>query len=196
MTILDRLSTKYRTELDQIEMLVRRTKEGDKEAFDEIIRHFEKPMYIYCYHMLRSKEEAEDALQEIFIKVYERIRKYQPTVSFSAWVYKIAYHYCLNQIRGKKRWYKFLERYKHVQTHTRENESTLLIQDQMRLLTAEEKHIVLLRIIYLYNFNEISEMMNLKPATVRKKYERIRKKLQVENMDEGGTQHASFAKFN
>ncbi|GIO85634.1 RNA polymerase subunit sigma-24 [Paenibacillus faecis] len=196
MTFLDRLSNKYRTDLEQIEMLVRRTKIGDKEAFTEIIRHFEKPMYIYCYHMLRSREEAEDALQEIFIKAYEQIEQYHPKVSFSAWVYKIAYHYCLNQVRGKKRWYKFLDRYKHVQCHSQQNESTLLINDLMRLLTTEEKHIVLLRTIYCYSFNEISEMMSLKPATVRKKYERIRKKLLAEKLDEGGTHLEAFSKSN
>ncbi|BFH14952.1 sigma-70 family RNA polymerase sigma factor [Paenibacillus melissococcoides] len=98
---MDRQHPGFKLDPEQIEMLVRRTKCGDKEAFAEIIQRFEKPIYIYCYHILKSREEAEDALQEIFIKAYEQIHRYRPTVSFSAWVYKIAYHYSLNQAEAK-----------------------------------------------------------------------------------------------
>lgn len=87
---------------EEIEQLVERIKLGDKQAFTSLIRIFEKPMYIYCYHMLKSREEAEDALQEIFIRVYQQIHKYRPNMTFSAWLYKIAYHYSLNQLRSKK----------------------------------------------------------------------------------------------
>ncbi|BFH14951.1 hypothetical protein WJ0W_000900 [Paenibacillus melissococcoides] len=52
---------------------------------------------------------------------------------------------------------------------------------------------MLLRAIHQYNFNEISEIMSLKPATVRKKYERLRKKLSEEDMNEGGTANAALA---
>lgn len=175
-------------------MLVERTKLGDKEAFASIIRNFEKPMYIYCYHMLKNKEEAEDALQEIFIKVYEQIHKYRPNMIFSAWLYKIAYNYSLNQIRSKKRWFRFIDRYKYDQpeTSTQQIDSQTTLKDFLNLLTAEERHILVLRAIQRYNFNEISEIMNMKPATVRKKYERLRKKLQTKEVNEGGTVNASI----
>ena len=186
----------YKSNSEEIEMLVERTKLGDKEAFASIIKNFEKPMYIYCYHMLKSKEEAEDALQEIFIKVYEQIHKYRPNMSFSAWLYKIAYNYSLNQIRSKKRWFRFIDRYKYDQpeTPTQQIDSQTTLKDYLNLLTAEERHILVLRAIHRYHFNEISEIMNMKPATVRKKYERLRKKLQTKEVNEGGTANASITK--
>lgn len=184
----------YKSNSEEIEMLVERTKLGDKEAFASIIRNFEKPMYIYCYHILKNKEEAEDALQEIFIKVYEQIHKYRPNMSFSAWLYKIAYNYSLNQIRGKKRWLRFIDRYKYDQpeTSTQQIDSQTTLKDFLNSLTIEERHILVLRAIHRYNFNEISEIMNMKPATVRKKYERLRKKLQTKEVNEGGTVNASI----
>ncbi|GIP08898.1 sigma-70 family RNA polymerase sigma factor [Paenibacillus macerans] len=191
---MDRPHLAFKVDPEQIEMLVRRTKCGDKGAFAEIIQRFEKPIYIYCYHMLKSKEEAEDALQEIFIKAYEQIHQYRPAVSFSAWLYKIAYNYSLNQIRGKKRWYRFLTRYKHERPSCQNTESLVLLKDLLSSLTEEEKHILLLRAIHRYSFNEISEIMSIKSATVRKKYERLRRKLSEEDMNEGGEANAAIAK--
>ncbi|GGH65577.1 ECF RNA polymerase sigma factor SigW [Paenibacillus silvae] len=181
---------------EEIELLVERTKLGDKEAFASIIRIFEKPMYIYCYHILKNKEEAEDALQEIFIKVYEKIHKYRPNMTFSAWLYKIAYNYSLNQIRSKKRWFRFIDRYKYDQPEnpSQQLDGQTTLKDFLNLLTTEERHIIVLRAIHRYNFNEISEIMNMKPATVRKKYERLRKKLQTKEVKEGGTVNASITK--
>lgn len=193
---MDRDYREYESSSGEIEMLVERTKLGDKEAFASIIRNFEKPMYIYCYHMLKSKEEAEDALQEIFIRVYEQIHKYRPNMTFSAWLYKIAYNYSLNQIRSKKRWFRFIDRYKYDQpeTSTQQIDSQTTLKDFLNSLTPEERHILVLRAIHRYNFNEISEIMNMKPATVRKKYERLRKKLQTKEVNEGGTVNASITK--
>lgn len=193
---MDRDYKEYKSNSEEIEMLVERTKLGDKEAFASIIRNFEKPMYIYCYHILKNKEEAEDAAQEIFIRVYEQIHKYRSNMSFSAWLYKIAYNYSLNQIRSKKRWFRFIDRYKYDQSETSNEqiESQTTLKEFLNLLTTEERHILVLRAIHHYNFNEISEIMNMKPATVRKKYERLRKKLQTRDFNEGGTVNASITK--
>ncbi|MCA1293281.1 sigma-70 family RNA polymerase sigma factor [Paenibacillus sp. alder61] len=193
---MDRQHREYQSDSEEIEMLIERTKHGDKEAFASIIRNFEKPMYIYCYHMLKSKEEAEDARQEIFIRVYEQIHKYRPNMSFSAWLYKIAYNYSLNQIRSKKRWFRFIDRYKYDQpeTSTQQIDSQTTLKDFLNLLTIEERHILVLRAIHQYHFDEISEMLNMKPATVRKKYERLRKKLQTKEVNEGGRANASITK--
>lgn len=193
---MDRDYREYESNSGEIEMLVERTKLGDKEAFASIIKIFEKPMYIYCYHMLKNKEEVEDALQEIFIRVYEQIHKYRPNMTFSAWLYKIAYNYSLNQIRSRKRWFRFIDRYKYDQpeTSTQQIDSQTTLKDLLNLLTTEERHILVLRAIHRYHFNEISEIMNMKPATVRKKYERLRKKLQTKEVSEGGTVNASITK--
>ncbi|WP_340026375.1 sigma-70 family RNA polymerase sigma factor [Paenibacillus sp. FSL K6-1096] len=181
---------------EEIEQLVERIKLGDKQAFTSLIRIFEKPMYIYCYHMLKSREEAEDALQEIFIRVYQQIHKYRPNMTFSAWLYKIAYHYSLNQLRSKKRWFRFIDRYKYDQPETpmEQIDSQTTLKELLDLLTTEERHILVLRALHRYDFNEIGEMLNMKPATVRKKYERLRKKLQAKEAKEGGTVNASVTK--
>ncbi|WP_082061678.1 RNA polymerase sigma factor [Paenibacillus sp. E194] len=57
--------------------------------------------------MLGNKHEAEDAVQDIFVRAYEKLHLYKPNVLFSSWLYKIAYHYCLNLIRKRNIHQKF-----------------------------------------------------------------------------------------
>ncbi|WP_079524335.1 RNA polymerase sigma factor [Solibacillus isronensis] len=81
-------------------------------AYTEIICCFQKQIYIYCYYLLGSKEEAEDASQDIFIKGLENINNFSYTVSFSAWLYKIAHHYCIDLIKKKNKGYQFWKGFK------------------------------------------------------------------------------------
>ncbi|MGE7824073.1 sigma factor [Paenibacillus sp. NPDC093718] len=77
---------------EAIEAVVEQGKSGDKHAYRAIILQFERQMYTYCYYILKNHAETEDAVQEIFIRAYEHIHQYKRQVSFSAWLYKMAYH--------------------------------------------------------------------------------------------------------
>ncbi|HBU83950.1 MULTISPECIES: RNA polymerase sigma factor [Paenibacillus] len=163
---------------EEIEIAVALVKAGNHEAYTSIIHRFEKPMYIYCYHLLKNREEAQDAVQEIFIKAYQDIHRYQPTVSFSAWLYKLAYHHSLNLLKKQHRRLRIMARFKQqeeTQEHIPEQKSA--ITELLTYLTPEERHILLLKAVEQYNFEEIAQIMDGKPATVRKKYQRLRQKL-------------------
>ena len=77
-------------------------KSGDKSAFNEILSKYEKPLINYLYRFLVSQQDAEDIAQLTFIKVYQRINKFNPTDNFSAYLYKIATNLALNLQRRKK----------------------------------------------------------------------------------------------
>lgn len=66
-----------------VKPIVEQVQAGDIHAYTEIIRRFQKQIYIYCYYLLNNKEEAEDAAQDIFIKGLENINRFSYTVSFS-----------------------------------------------------------------------------------------------------------------
>lgn len=163
---------------EQIEIAVALVKAGDYEAYTSIIHRFEKPMYIYCFHLLKNREEAQDAVQEIFIKAYQDIHRYEPTVSFSAWLYKLAYHHSLNLLKKQHRRLRIVAHFKQQEEtkgHIPEQKSA--ITELLTYLTPEERHILLLKAVEQYNFEEIGQIMDCKPATVRKKYQRLRQKL-------------------
>ncbi|GJM71680.1 hypothetical protein HMSSN036_38960 [Paenibacillus macerans] len=84
-----------------IDEWARQAQAGSQEAFIEITRHFEKELYIYCYYLIRDREETKDALQDIFIRAYRNIGDYRGDSPFSAWLYRIAYNHSMDVLKKK-----------------------------------------------------------------------------------------------
>ena len=85
------------------EELADKVKAGDMAAFDELVLRFQKPMFNLAYRMLRNYEDANDAAQEIFVKVHRAIGKYHGRSKFSTWLYAVAANTCRSRLRSMKR---------------------------------------------------------------------------------------------
>ncbi|WP_436971844.1 RNA polymerase sigma factor [Paenibacillus popilliae] len=178
-----------------IEKVVAQVQSGDKQAYRAILQHYERQMYTYCYYILKNHAETEDAVQEIFIRAYVNLHQYNKRVSFSAWLYKVAYHHLINLKKKKLRWLNLI---KQVEKQTEYFEIAFsqhesIVSQLLTYLTAEERHILLLKAVEQYTFEEISEIMGLKSATVRKKYERLRAKLMDRICNKGEKVHGAYA---
>jgi RNA polymerase sigma-70 factor (ECF subfamily) len=82
--------------------LVGRAKAGDADAFTELVERHEANVFGICLKMLHNAEDAEDCLQEVFIKAYEALPGFREEAKFSTWLYRIATNACLMRIRKKK----------------------------------------------------------------------------------------------
>jgi RNA polymerase sigma-70 factor (ECF subfamily) len=82
--------------------LVKRAKAGDADAFSELVERNEAKVYGLCLKMLGNQEDAEDCLQEVFIKAYKALPGFREEARFSTWLYRIAYNESLMRIRKKK----------------------------------------------------------------------------------------------
>lgn len=146
-----------------LKAIVEHVQNGDIHAYTEIIRSFQKPIYTYCYYLLGSKEEAEDASQDIFIKGLENINGFTYTVSFSAWLYKIAHHHCIDLLKKKNKSYKFWTSFKKEQSYDQpQSEANLyddIIHELLEKLNMDERRILLLRSIEEYSFDEIASII-------------------------------------
>lgn len=91
-------------ELDQHALLMLRFKEGDEPAFIELVNAYKQRVFAFAFRFLGNAEDAEDAAQEVFIKIYNAKDKYSQSAKFSTWVFTIARNTCLNMLekRGKK----------------------------------------------------------------------------------------------
>ncbi|HPA46309.1 MAG TPA: sigma-70 family RNA polymerase sigma factor [bacterium] len=76
---------------------------GDLEAFGQLLEEFEGPLYAYMMRFLRNPSEAEDALQEVWLKAIRRAESYHDRGQFSSWIYRIAHNHCLDLIRRNGR---------------------------------------------------------------------------------------------
>lgn len=183
-------NTSNRERLD-VENTILSIQQGDIEQYRVIIEQYQKQLYVYCYYLLKQTEDAQDAVQDIFVKAYQHIDNYKQTVSFSAWIYKIAYNHCMNLNKKRYRDVQLLQVFKNTyQSIVFPKKSTTEegLESLISHLTFNERHLLLLRAVEDYSFEEIGHVMNITPATARKKYERIRKKLVQKNV-EGGYLH-------
>lgn len=167
---------------------------GDKQAYSLIIKKFQRQIFLYCYYLLKSQEEAEDAAQDIFIKGLEHIHRFSHTVSLSAWLYKIAHNHCLDLLKKRNRIHQTLLEYKTNREQEKDHGYTEIIHDVLENLTVGERQILLLRSLEEYSYEEIATIMDMKPTTVRKKYERLRKKL-MKIMNKGGVVYEQPFRF-
>ncbi|MEC0168238.1 RNA polymerase sigma factor [Paenibacillus graminis] len=163
---------------EEINQVIQQIKKGDTDKFRVIIEKYQKRVYLYSYYLLNDKEQVDDAVQDIFIKVYQHIGDYTETVSFSAWIHKIAYNHSINLNKKKFRDYQLLLDCQDLNTvsstnNNQENYIDVLLQQ----LSFNEKYILLLRAVEEYSFDEMGHVLNITAANARKKYERIRKKL-------------------
>ncbi|MBP2113957.1 RNA polymerase sigma factor [Paenibacillus silagei] len=181
----------------RIEHAVAAVKAGDKQSYELIIKQFQRQIYTYCFYILKNHTETEDAVQDIFIRAYANLHRYSSSTSFSAWLYKIAYHHLLNLKKKQSRWLRLIEHFKESQQQQPVPPAESVTSELLTYLTAEERHILLLKAVEQYTFDEISAIMGLKATTVRKKYERLRKKL-LERVShkEGARMHGAISGAN
>ncbi|GIO97048.1 RNA polymerase sigma factor [Paenibacillus lautus] len=181
---------------EAIEAVVEQVKAGDKHAYQAIILQFERQMYTYCYYILKNHAETEDAVQEIFIRAYEHLHQYKRQVSFSAWLYKMAYHHLINIKKKQSRFLNLIEHCKEQQPVMQISQHEPVVYELLTYLTAEERHILLLKAVEQYTFEEISDIMGIKSATIRKKYERLRHKLMDQISKKGEVARGTIAETN
>lgn len=89
--------------MDQERAWIEQALGGDRAAFGQLVRAFERPVYNLTYRMLGNPAEAEDAAQETFLRAYSKLATYQPERKFVNWLLSIASHYCIDRLRRKSR---------------------------------------------------------------------------------------------
>lgn len=83
-------------------MLVERTREGDTKAFSALVRRYESKIFRLAQHITQNREDAEDVLQETFLKAYEHIHQFQGNSKFYTWIVRIAVNQALMKLRKRK----------------------------------------------------------------------------------------------
>ena len=88
---------------------IRRARDGDRDAFAELYRRFSRRVHGLCLHLLGSREDAEDAGSEIFMKLHAAIAGFDPAFPFGPWLTTIAARHCLDRLRRRRRELRLFE---------------------------------------------------------------------------------------
>jgi len=91
---------------DVDQALVDRYRNGDREAFTELVIRYQRPIYNAAFWILRSADDASDIAQDVFLRVAERLDEYDSHHKFFSWIYRIAVNESLNLLRrnGHQEW--------------------------------------------------------------------------------------------
>ena len=83
--------------------IITRCQQGDKEAFRWVVQTHQRMLFSLALKMLCDEEEAKDAVQDTFIRVWQRIREYDSDKAFTTWIYTIASRLCLDRLKRMSR---------------------------------------------------------------------------------------------
>ena len=161
-------------------------KAGDKESFKWLVENYKDMVYTICLRMLGSVADAEEAAQDVFLKVYRSIQTFQGKSKFSTWVYRISYNHCVSVIRRKV---KVIDLVDEVPDSEINEDSInglmgLARKDRERYVREAiealgETDAVLVTLFYFeeLSLEEIAEVTGLTNNNIRIKLHRARKKL-------------------
>jgi RNA polymerase sigma-70 factor (ECF subfamily) len=89
-------------EIDEEAAIVAQARLGDAKAFSELLRRYEGKIFRLALHITQNREDAEDVLQEAFLKAYEHLNQFQGQSKFYTWIVRIAVNQALMKLRKRK----------------------------------------------------------------------------------------------
>ncbi len=150
---------------------------GQLEAFNVLVRRWERKIYTYIAHLTRQPEDAFDLCQEVFVSAYQHLDRLREPEKFSQWLFRIAHNAAYSHLRGVQ----------DQDTHPTEVDSQgtpggfrlgdgvswgpgelkLLVEKALDGLPVEQREAVLLKVYHGFKFSEIAQIQSCPPSTVK-----------------------------
>jgi len=174
---------------------------GLEGSFEELVRRYQRPISAYVYRMVGDYESALDLTQEIFIKVYNSLRRYNSEFKFSTWIYKIAHNSAVDHLRrtatreqsitsGTESESFELPIQSNRPTPEQESEQKerrIEIESVVRTLPGNYRELVILRHSQDLTYEEIVEVTGLPLGTVKNRLFRAREMMRQQFVEKGIT---------
>ncbi len=182
--------------------------QNDPVAQRELYNRYSPKMLSVCYRFAQSREDAEDMLQEGFIKIFTQIHTFQNKGAFEGWIRRIIVHTCINFLKKYKKFNESIDLAYASYLQVKEETVPSIMQAKqvvecIRLLPVGYKTVLNLYAIEGYNHKEIAEMLDIEESTSRSQYTRaktmlegilIKKKILEKKEEEELTWVAAFKK--
>lgn len=158
--------------------------QNDPSAQRELYNYYSPKMLSVCYRFGQSREDAEDMLQEGFIKVFSQIHSFQNKGAFEGWVRRIIVHTCINILKKNKKFNENIDLDNAGYVEMKEESMPSVLQGRqvlecIRLLPVGYKTVLNLYAIEGYSHKEIGEMLDIEESTSRSQYTRAKNMLET-----------------
>jgi len=157
--------------------------QGNQEAFTQLVETYQRPVYNLCYRMLGDPDEAEDAAQETFLRVYKNIKHYDHKRPFSTWLLSIAAHLCIDQLRKRRMVFVSMDGTPYLdppdglpgpETSFYIKEDQKRVQALLKTLSPSDRAAVIMYYWYDFSYEEISHSLALTVSAVKSRLHRAR----------------------
>lgn len=156
---------------------------GNQEAFTHLVEAYQRPVYNLCYRMLGDAEEAEDASQETFLRVYKNIKHYDHKRPFTTWLLSIAAHYCIDLLRKRRMVVISMDGHPYLDPpdglpgpeasfFVKENQRR--VQASLKSLNPHDRAAVIMYYWYDFSYEEIAQSLSLTISAVKSRLHRAR----------------------
>lgn len=173
------------------EELVAKAKKNDRRAFEDLVNRHQKMVFNLAYRMLGNREDAKDAAQDSFIRLYHSIAKFRGQAKFTTWLYRIVSNVCLSKLSASAARQSFIELDAEAESvyseasdweDTPENillkeESKQTVRDLVRLLPPAYRAVITLYHLEWFSYAEIAQILDLPEGTVKTHLFRAREAL-------------------
>lgn len=171
--------------------LLARAKEGDRRAFDELLRPYRDRLWAVCLRTTGHRADAEDALQEALIAIWQNLPKFRGEASISTWAFRIASNAALGVIRKRREVTvdgdaEFVLEQADERDHMEEHAVRDRVQRALGTLSEDFRVALVLREYGDYTYEQIAEYQQVPVQTVRSRLSRARKQLK-EALEQDGT---------
>ena len=181
------LKAREATDSELVEMIINVT----PRAYRQIIKRYQTKLFSYLYRLIGNREETEDLLQNVFVKVYNNLDRFDRRKKFSSWIYRIAHNEAVNFLKkkGKKKFISLEDittSKDKLEISTSEKspadswikkELKKEVEMAMEKLPAKYKEVLILRYFLDKSYGEMSEILGKPVNTVGTLLNRAKKKL-------------------
>ena len=166
------------------ETLISGCLQNDPAAQRELYNRYSPKMLSVCYRFSQSREDAEDMLQEGFIKIFTQIHTFQNKGAFEGWIRRIIVHTCINFLKKYKKFNDNVDLATAAYLHVKEETLPSLMQAKqviecIRLLPVGYRTVLNLYAIEGYTHKEIADMLDIEESTSRSQYTRSKTMLET-----------------
>ncbi len=175
--------------------LMLRIKNGDQQAFRELVERYKLSVLNLCLRFTNNKEDAEDLAQDVFIRIFQAAPGYEVKAAFTTWLYRITVNHCLNYQRRKKILHFFpldhgKDSYHQSQRHLpdfaakerpdadfEKKEVQKYVQQAIQCLPENQKTVLILYRYHDLSYKEIAEVLDTTVSAVESRLHRAKENL-------------------
>src|SRR6185295_15153344 len=177
--------------LSSLAPVIERAKGGDMAAFEQIIEHHQRRVITTAWRMLGNSEDARDAAQEVFLRVYKYIRGFRSDQDFAAWLYRIVINVCRDHARIRSRHAGFasfeveqelgsfdsLASTGNIESEMIQAQQRAIIEEALNTLSKKERAAIVLRDLEGMSTEKVAEVLGSSQTTVRSQISSARAKI-------------------